>query len=74
MEEKVTMVRLNLSSDDIRIVKKQRSLKKRILNLAYKQGHLFEKFKEPDKFRASETCKSAKKQPKLEVVIYFKYF
>ena len=46
------------------IVKKQRSLKKGIFNLAYKQEFLFEKPKQPGKFRASKTCKSAKKTSK----------
>ena len=45
------------------IVKKQ-LLKKGILNLAHKQGFLFGKFKEPDKFRASKTHKSVRKVSK----------
>ena len=55
------MVRLNLSSDEVRNCKKkkkQRSLKKGIQ--AYKQGFLSKKSKEPDKFRASETRKSVR--------------
>ena len=54
------------------IVKKQRLLKKGILNLTYKQGLLFEKSKSPDKFRASKLVKVFKKYPKLEVLINFK--
>ena len=40
------------------ILKKQRSLKKGILNSAYKQELLFEKSKETEKFRGSKTPKS----------------
>ena len=59
------MVRLNLSSDDVKIVKKQlHPLKKGTLNLAYKQGLLFKKSKEPDKFRPSKTHKSVTKVSK----------
>ena len=47
------------------IVKKQRSLNKGILNLAYKQGLLFEKSKRFDKFTASETHKSVGKVSKI---------
>ena len=54
------MVRLNLSSDDVRNRKEEHSLKKGILNSAHKQGHLFEKSKETNKVRASKTCKSAR--------------
>ena len=39
----------------------QRSLKKGILSLGYKQGLLFEKPKQPNKFKASKTCKSVRK-------------
>ena len=66
------MVMLNLSSDDVGIVKKQRLLKKGILNLSYKQVLLFEKSKEPDKFRASKTRKMLKKYPRLDIVMNFK--
>ena len=74
MEEKLTMglkrsfsnnwlmVRLNLSSDNVRNCKETTTFvkecekiieckKKGILNLTYKQGLLFEKSKEPDKFK-----------------------
>ena len=44
---------------------------KGVLNLECIQGLLFEKSKQPDKFTASETCKSVRKYPKLEVVINF---
>ena len=47
-------------------VKKQRLLKKGILNLTYNHGILFEKSKEPDKFRASKTRKMLEKYPKLK--------
>ena len=50
--------------------------KKGILNLAYKQGLLFEKSKELDKFKemykkngASRTWRSVRKYPKLKVVM-----
>ena len=46
------------------IVKKQRSLNRGILNLAYKQGLSFEKSKRFDKFTASETHKSVGKVSK----------
>ena len=42
------------------IVKKQRSLRKGILNSAHKKGLLFEKSEEIDKFRASKTHKIAR--------------
>ena len=45
---------------------RQRSLKKGILNLMYKQGLLFEKSKKPDKFRASKTHKGIKKVSKTQ--------
>ena len=56
------MVRLNLSSDNVRNCKETTTFvkecekiieckKKGILNLTYKQGLLFEKSKEPDKFK-----------------------
>ena len=54
------MARLNLSSDDVRNYEKQRSLKKEILNLTYKEGLSF------DKFRVSKTPKSAKKASKTQ--------
>ena len=56
------MVRLSLSSDDVRNCKETTTFvkeckkiieckKKGILNLTYKQGLLFEKSKEPHKFK-----------------------
>ena len=42
------------------IVKKQRSLKKGILNSAYKQELLLEKSKETEKFRGGKTPKSTR--------------
>ena len=50
------MVGLNLSSDNVRNCEETTMFekvckKKGILNLAYKQGHLFEKSKEFDKFK-----------------------
>ena len=60
MKEKITMMRLNLCSDEVKITKKQLSLEKGILNL--KDKH--EKSKEWDKFRASKTRKSARKASK----------
>ena len=44
-----------------KIVKKQRLLKKGIGNSVYKQGLLFEKSKEKDKFKACKTHISATK-------------
>ena len=61
------MVRLNLSLNGLRN-------RKEIFNLLYKQGHLSEKFKEADKFKASKTCKNAIKTSKVKVVINFKQF
>ena len=61
------MVRLNLSLNGVRNHKE-------IFNLLYKQGHLSEKFKEADKFKASKTCKNAIKTSKVKVVINFKQF
>ena len=61
MEEKATMrlmVRLNLSSDDVRNCIETMFLRKGILNLAYIQGLSFEKSEEPDKYRTSKTLKS----------------
>ena len=84
------MVRLNLSSDDVRNCKETTTFvkecekiieckKKGILNLAYKQGHLFKKSKEPDKSKKMykkmeqvKIVKVLKKYPTLEVVINFK--
>ena len=55
------MMKLNLSLNDVENCKeKLRSLKKKILNIAYKQGLLFEEYKEPNKFRKSKTLKSIK--------------
>ena len=42
-----------------------------ILNLAYKQGLLFKKSKQPDKFTASKTCKSVTKASKTRSVNEF---
>ena len=42
------------------IVKKQCSLKKGTLNLAYKQGLLFEKYRQPNKFTTIKSCKSVR--------------
>ena len=84
------MLRLNLSSDAIRNCKETTTFvkecekiieckKKEILNLAYKQTLLFEKSKEPDKFREMykqmeqvNLVKVLEKYPKFEVVINFK--
>ena len=77
------MVRLNLSFDNIRNVKEQlhswKNLKKGILNYPqfsiYKQGFLFEKFKESDKENGvTKTHKVSEKYPKLEVVMNLKSF
>ena len=53
--------------------------KKETLNLAYKQGLLYEKSKEPDKFRERykqmelvKFVKALERYPKLEVVMNFK--
>ena len=55
------MMKLNLSLNDVKNCKdKLRLFKENILNLAYKQGLLFEKYKEPNKFRESKTLKSIK--------------
>ena len=43
-----------------------------MFNLAYKQGLLFQKTKEPDKFRASKTRKMLERYPKPKVVMNFK--
>ena len=64
------------------IVKKQlRSLQKRILNLVYKQELLFEKCKDPNKFREIhkkmeqvKLVKVLEKYPKVEVVINLNSF
>ena len=45
---------------------RQRLLKKGILNLVYKQGLLFEKSKNPDKFRTTKTHKGIKKVSKTQ--------
>ena len=58
------MVGLNLSLHGARNCKKQRSLKKGILNLPRKQGLSFEKSKQLDKFAARKTCKSVRKVSK----------
>ena len=70
------MVRLNLSLDDVRNCKETTTFvkeckKKGILNLAYKQGLLFEKSKELHKFKeihkkngASKNLKSDRKVSK----------
>ena len=81
------MVRLNLSSDGVINCKETTTFvkeceknieckKKEILYLAYKQGLLFEKSKEPEKFRKIykqmeqvKLVKVPQKYPKLEVVI-----
>ena len=86
------MVRLNLSSDNVRnfeettmFVKECEKVikckKKGNLNLAYKQGLLFEKFKESDKFnemlRKMEQVKLVKvleKYPKLKVLVNLNSF
>ena len=54
MEEKVTILRLNLGSDDVRNFKETTFAKKRVLNLAYIQRLLFEKSKQSDKFRTKK--------------------
>ena len=48
---------------------KETTLRKRIFNLEYKQGLFFEKTKELDKFKASNTRKMSEKYPKLKVVM-----
>ena len=61
------MRRLNLSSDDVKNYKeKLRLLNKGVPNLVNKQGLLFKKSKEPNKFRASKTCKSVRKVSKTQ--------
>ena len=78
------MVRLNLSSDNVRsceetttFVKELKKIincyKKGNSNLVYKQGLLFEKYKESDKFTemymdngVSKTSKSVRKQSKTQ--------
>ena len=64
MEEKVTIVRLNLGSDDVRNFKETTSVKKGMLNLPYIQRLLFEKSKQSDKFKTRKTCKNARKASK----------
>ena len=55
------------------IVKKQSSLKKGIINLAYKQGPLFEKNpNSPTSLQQLKLVKVLEKYPKLEEVIRFK--
>ena len=84
------MVRLNLSSDNVRnceettmfLKESEKIIKckeKGIFNLAYKQGLLFEKSKEPDKFKemhkkngASKTRKSVRKVFKTQSGYEFK--
>ena len=80
------MVRLNLYSDEVRNCKETTTFvkeckKKRTLNLACKKGLLFEKSKEPDKFKEIykkmeqvKIVKLLEKYPKLEVLMNFKYF
>ena len=58
------MVKLKLSSDDVRSCKKPTFLKKGTLDWIYKQGLLYEKSKEPDKFRAGKTRKSVRQVSK----------
>ena len=41
-------------------------LLKRVLNLAYMQGILYERSKDPDKFRASKIFKSVRKVSKTQ--------
>ena len=64
MEEKVTILRLNLGSDDVRNFKETTFAKKGVLNLAYIQRLLFEKSKQSDKLRTKKTRKSARKASK----------
>ena len=76
------MVRLNVSLDDLRnckertmfVKKREKSIeckKKRIFNLAYKQGLLFEKSKLHDKFnemyKKNGTSKSRKSVRKVSI-------
>ena len=42
------------------------TVKKEILNLAFKQGILFGKSKQPNKFAASKTCKNVGKGSKTQ--------
>ena len=65
------VVRLNLSSETKEIVKKQRLFKKVILNLACKQGLLFQKSTQTAKFRESKTRKSVRKLYKTRSGIKF---
>ena len=83
-------MRLNLSFHDVRncketitFVKECQNIieckKKGILNLANKQGLLFNRSKEPEKFKEMykkieqvEIVKVSEKYPKLKVVINFK--
>ena len=61
------MVRLSLSLNDVgNCVETTASVQKGLLNLVFMQGLSFEKSKEPDKFRASKTCKSTRKASKTQ--------
>ena len=57
------MMRLNLSSDDVKSCKETTAF--------VKQGILFKKSKEPDQFRASKTRKSIRKVSKTRSVNEF---
>ena len=65
------VVRLNISSETKEIVKMQRLFKKVILNLACKQGLLFQKSKQTAKFRESKTRKGVRKLYKTRSGIKF---
>ena len=61
------MLRFNLSLDDIGNCEETTAFVKKVfLNLAFELGLSFGKFKEPDKFNTSETCKSARKASKTQ--------
>ena len=60
MEEKVTMMLKPLQNCEETTV----FVKKKVYNLTYKQGLLFEKSKQPNRFTASKTCKSVRKVSK----------
>ena len=56
------MVRLDLSLDDVRNCGETTAfVKKGVFNFAYTKKNLFEKSKEPGKFRASKTRKMLEK-------------
>ena len=70
------MVRFNLSSDKVRNCGKTTTFmkeyekiikckKKGTLNLVYKQGLFFEKFKESDKFKENDVSKTSKSVTKV---------